>query len=365
MSGLRKAKKYDWKDSNLALFGSDLERNVKKAAAETETAWKGAGQKVGLQIWRVVKFKLESWPKEQYGEFYSGDSYVILNTYINPGEDDLEYDVHFWIGKYSTQDEYGTAAYKTVELDTFLDDKPIQHREVQGHESDLFKSYFRLMEYLEGGAETGFRQVKPTEYKPRLMHFHGDKTKVQVKQVPLRRASLTSDDVFILDLGLTAYQWTGVKANKDEKYKAMQYMNDLKGRRLGRLKVEFIEDGDEDEDFNANFDKEDDVEDDEDDLAPLRKSTPLLFKLSDATGNMAFNKIAEGGLNTSMLDSKDVFIIDGTSECFVWIGKDASSMERKQAMSYAHNYLMSSPHALAPITAVLEGKETRGFRSFF
>lgn len=28
MSGLRKAKKYDWKDSNLALFGSDVEKNV-------------------------------------------------------------------------------------------------------------------------------------------------------------------------------------------------------------------------------------------------------------------------------------------------------------------------------------------------
>ena len=40
------------------------------------------------------------------------------------------------------QDEYGTAAYKTVELDTYLDDKPIQHREVEGHESELFLSYF-------------------------------------------------------------------------------------------------------------------------------------------------------------------------------------------------------------------------------
>ena len=29
VAGLRKAKQYDWKDSNLALFGSDTERQVK------------------------------------------------------------------------------------------------------------------------------------------------------------------------------------------------------------------------------------------------------------------------------------------------------------------------------------------------
>ena len=54
---------------------------MKKASAETEPAWKGAGQKVGKQIWRIVKFKVKSWPEEDYGKFYNGDSYILLNTY--------------------------------------------------------------------------------------------------------------------------------------------------------------------------------------------------------------------------------------------------------------------------------------------
>ena len=31
---------------------------VKKESAETEPAWKGAGQEVGVKVWRVVKFKV-------------------------------------------------------------------------------------------------------------------------------------------------------------------------------------------------------------------------------------------------------------------------------------------------------------------
>ena len=40
--------------------------------------------------------------------------------YVYNNIDSSIHDVHFWIGQYSTQDEYGTAAYKTVELDTFV-----------------------------------------------------------------------------------------------------------------------------------------------------------------------------------------------------------------------------------------------------
>jgi hypothetical protein len=31
---------------------------VKKDSAQTEPAWKGAGQKPGIQIWRIKKFKV-------------------------------------------------------------------------------------------------------------------------------------------------------------------------------------------------------------------------------------------------------------------------------------------------------------------
>ena len=44
------------------------------------------------------------------------------------------------------KDEYGTAAYKTCEIDAFLDDAAVQHREVQNHESQLFKDYFDKLE---------------------------------------------------------------------------------------------------------------------------------------------------------------------------------------------------------------------------
>ncbi|EDO49236.1 predicted protein [Nematostella vectensis] len=178
--GLTKQKKTELKDSNLALFGTDIERNVKKSAAEGEVAWKNAGEKVGLQIWRINKFKVEEWPKEKYGQFYAGDSYIILWTYEEKEDTELCYDLHFWIGRGSTQDEYGTAAYKTVELDTYLNDVPVQHREIMNHESDMFKTYFKSITYLKGGAETGFNQVKPKEYKPRILKVSGDKVYVRI-----------------------------------------------------------------------------------------------------------------------------------------------------------------------------------------
>lgn len=83
----------------------------------------------------------------------------------------------------SCQDEAGVAAYKTVELDDSLGGGPVQHREVQGHESKKFLSYFsKGIQYLAGGVETGFKHVDRDKFETRLLHVKGRRN-VRVSQV--------------------------------------------------------------------------------------------------------------------------------------------------------------------------------------
>jgi len=244
--GLLKATQYDWKDSNMALFGSDIEKQIKKESASTEAAWKEAGQKVGLQIWRIVNFKVVAVPKENYGKFYDGDSYIILNTHKEANSDELLYDLFFWIGRQSSQDEYGTAAYKTVELDTYLNGAAKQYRELQDFESVLFKSNFDNIEVVAGGAESGFAHVTPKTFTPRLLKFHGDRYGVLATEVPRSVESLDTADVFVMDMGLTLIQWNGVKSNKDERIRAHKIMREIAEERSGKVQTAVVEEGQED-----------------------------------------------------------------------------------------------------------------------
>jgi hypothetical protein len=70
-------------------------------------------------------------------------------------------------------------------LDDKLGGAPVQHREVQGWESNLFLSYFKNeIKLLDGGVETGFRHVEPEKYRHRLLWIKGKK-KVRVTEVEL------------------------------------------------------------------------------------------------------------------------------------------------------------------------------------
>lgn len=361
MSGLKKAKRFDWRNTNLSLFGSSQDKKIKKESSINEPAWKEVGHKIGLKIWRIVNFKVTDWPEEEYGKFYSGDSYIVLNTYKVGDSKELFYDAHFWIGSKSTQDEYATAAYKTVELDNYVDDKAIQHREVEGYESDLFRGYFKSIAIMEGGAESGFKIVKATEYKPRLLHFSGLKQHVTLKEVPCSSKRLVSGDVFILDLGLTVYQWNGNTSSKDERFKALQYLQNLKAER-GSAKSETLEEDVCPKDhpfYEALSGPDEEIEaDPTDDIR-----TKSLYKVSDAAGHLKQTKVKDGNIAIKDFDSKDVFILDTGENCIVWVGNGASNQEKQNGLGYAHMYLMKTTHPLVPIHVVNEGQKSKVFES--
>jgi len=236
-----------------------------------------------------------------------------LHTYTKKdttGSDKLYHDLHFWLGASTTQDEAGTAAYKTVELDTFLGGAPVQHREIEGHESELFLSYFTGkggLQILEGGVETGFNHVKPTEYKSRLLHLKGKKF-VRVVEVPLSHKSLNSGDAFILDGGLTIYTWIGKKAGTAEKQRVGQLAQAIDDERGGKPVRHVVNEGDKGDDAKAFWTAlggEGAVgEATSDDEAWEKKTSKILLHFSDATGKDVFTKKSEGKSTRKILTLK-------------------------------------------------------------
>ncbi|KAJ8972588.1 hypothetical protein NQ314_000116 [Rhamnusium bicolor] len=94
-------------------------------------------------------------PRDQYGTFYDTDSYIVyaasqygqacgLDTVSRDVKGGcMEYHIHFWLGSRTNPDKSGVAAYKTVELDNFLNCCATQHRETEGNESARFLSFFK------------------------------------------------------------------------------------------------------------------------------------------------------------------------------------------------------------------------------
>jgi len=328
-----------------------------------------AGKCVGIDIWRVEKFKIVAWPKAQYGQFYSGDSYIVLHTYKQ--EDKLLHNVHFWLGETTTQDEAGTAAYKTVELDDYLDGLPVQYREVQGQESEKFLALFPKIEILAGGVESGFKHVEPEKFIPRLLHIKGKLNKTVVRQVPASTDSLNLGDVFVYDCGLNLYCFQPTGAGAGEVAKAgslLQALDDQRGSKVN--KYSFAENDDQKGDVHAKFfwdalggkkaiKSAKDGGDDTD-----LKEKKRLFKVSDASGALKVEEIpfARKGLTTA-----DVFITDAVNTIFVWVGSTASAAERKNGFSIAQKYLKEQPHRnqAIPVVRILQGGENEEFEATF
>ncbi|XP_073305104.1 villin-4-like [Primulina huaijiensis] len=336
---------------------------------DLDPAFQGAGQKAGIEIWRIENFNPVAIPKSSHGKFFTGDSYVILKT-TTTKNGALRHDIHYWLGKDTSQDEAGTAAIKTVELDAALGGRAVQYREVQGHETEKFLSFFKpCIIPQEGGVASGFNHVVAEAHQTRLFECKG-KHVVHVKEVPFARASLNHDNIFILDTESKIFQFNGSNSSIQERAKALEVVQYVKDTyHDGKCEIAAIEDGklmaDADSgEFWGFFGG----------FAPLpKKTTTNECKNSDVTSPKLFCiengeavHVEADSLTRELLDSYKCYLVDCGTEAFVWMGRNTSLATRKAASKAVDEVVLRGlDRSKCHIISVIEGFETVLFRSKF
>ena len=345
-------------------------------------------------MWRVEnsrdendnpKFGIREWPEERYGEFYTGDSYILLQTrQKTTANDDTDadadagsfmYDIYFWIGSESSQDEYGVAAYKANELDDLLDDAPVQHREVQYHESRDFLQCFdtnKPMRYLEGGMKSGFRNVDEASndliIPTRLFHVHRANRVTRCIQVPVSCDSLNHGDAFVLQCTSVVYTWFGDNTSPFEKNKAAEVAHNMVSASNGQATlVEEADDNDEEfwnEMGGKSEIKESSSESKLSEVLLVEEKTKI-FILKDVDSILQVSECDD--VSKDSLPTDDVCLIDTGKTIFVWIGIGSSIREQSQAMLLAQKHISSVGGQNKNIVRVKDGQESRisGFNNAF
>jgi hypothetical protein len=187
-------------------------------------------------------------------------------------------------------------------------------------------------------------------------------------------ASLNDGDVFILDMGLEIYQWNGASCNRMEKAKALTVCTRLRDDRGAKPVVRIIESSEKDEERTTGFWEAlggyaapATAEEGGDDKAEEKKAKKelKLYNVSDESGEIKTNLVAEGKLKRDMLIEDDSFVLDTGSALYCWIGKGASKDEKKSAFTTANTFLVENKRpAWTPVSMVLDGGETPGKKIF-
>uniref|UniRef100_A0A8B9UV80 Villin-1 n=1 Tax=Anas zonorhyncha TaxID=75864 RepID=A0A8B9UV80_9AVES len=312
----------------------------------------------GIQIWRIEKMEMVPVPTKSYGNFYEGDCYILLST--RKSGSSFSYNIHYWLGKESSQDEQGAAAIYTTQMDEYLGTVAVQHREVQGHESETFRAYFKQGLMYVGGGSGGAHILPP----PIPL------------QVEMSWKSFNRGDVFLLDLGQLIIQWNGPESNRAERLKAMTLAKDIRDReRGGRAKVGVVDGENEGatpelvqvllQVLGEKRDIKAAIPDNQ--VEQIHNNSLKLYHVSDASGNLVIQEIAIRPLTQDMLQHEDCYILDyGGHKIFVWKGKNSTKEEKQQAMSRALGFIKAKNYpSSTSVETENDGSESAVFRQLF
>jgi len=328
-----------------------------------------------VKVWGIEDFDKKLIPESEHGKFFTGDSYIVMKEHENKNGESA-YDLHMWIGDKSTQDEYGSCAFLTTQLDDEFGGVPVQYRETQGSESSKFLGYFKpAIQYKMGGVKSGFAHVTPNDFSDikRLLWVRG-RHQVRVDEVEMTWESLNNSDCFIIDMGDDIYVWSGEKSNHFERIQTMNVANSIKNNeRGGKVTVTNL-DGSTSKLHKLLGEPSCEIADAEPEKPRARvcvsaENKIQLYKISDESGDIETTLVADKlPFEQSMLESGDVYLVNNTAaeQIFVWKGRGASNKERKSAMATAVKFIEKFELSLSTnITVMADRAETVLFRTLF
>ena len=245
-----------------------------------------------LLIWRIEKLKLKKWPKDSYGTFYDGDSFLVLCI-----KSKNEKYAHIWTGKDSTKDEISYTSYKVLQLNQKLENNLDIFYETQGKESELFKSYFEFFTVVKGGIDANLEKYKTQQYKARLFHTHSLGAKLQSREITINKKNLDSGDAYLFDTGLKVFIWTGKKSNSFEKFHIGCLAKKIKDMRHNKVTlITVYEDSNDNNDIKNKKEFEELMDKYEEEEEYEKKESidvgyKKMMKLSDENGKFEMNEV--------------------------------------------------------------------------
>lgn len=202
--------------------------------------------------------------KEEHSpyKFLNGDVYVIDDSKKADGQQKDPADkpkVYIWLGSKAFADDRGVGAWAAKQLDIEHAEIDID-TEVEGQESSEFKTLVQF-QVVEGDTPGFLKHVDINYQDVDYAMFRvwdtdlsdGSSTDdIEIKEVPISKSSLNSDDAFVIDGWDTLYVWIGKSAQVGEKMAADRLARKFDVDRKRKPIVYTIYEGDEPKGFD-NF----------------------------------------------------------------------------------------------------------------
>lgn len=328
-----------------------------------------------LKIFRIEGYEKENFPESYYGQFWSGDCFLILFTFMVQNTEKKT--IFFWQGrdssvviqKYTNLDilffeltifknEKGTSAFLTKEMNDEIQNEGLQIRVVQNQEPveflQLFGNYYIV------------HQGKFNQHSSKSIQFFNisgtNPAECRAIELQCSKENLNTRHCFlILNKSLSKiFIWKGKLCNNlEQKYaeKVSQVLNEKVGFEEviveeGKETVEFWKENQMDEN-QAYFDSKE------------TRPECRLFNFNIGTGTVKAEPIFV--VRQDNFDPRAVMMLDAVYEVFLWIGDKSSPSEQRIAFETALRYVKNSPRhphsSTTPIWVVKQSQEPLSLRS--